>query len=104
VANEASNFTPEQREYADTLLKRAENGDESTLPVLRELLQDPHMIRLMGGDLAWKAEQELVSRTAGKNLLFREAVLKRLDLLRSELAGPSPTPLEGLLVERVVTC
>src|SRR5205085_2151017 len=32
------------------------------------------------------------------------AMIRKLELLRAELAGPNPTPLERLLVERVVAC
>jgi hypothetical protein len=32
-----------------------------------------------------------------------EVVAGRVDRLRRELAGPTPTPLEALLVERIVT-
>src|SRR5262249_19521193 len=46
----------------------------------------------------------LVSAAAGKNLAFKEALTRKLELLRQELAGPTPTPLERLLVERVVAC
>src|SRR5262249_8806901 len=38
------------------------------------------------------------------NPLLRESLTRKLELLRGELAGPNPAPLERLLVERVVTC
>src|SRR5262245_53031389 len=31
-------------------------------------------------------------------------MLRKLELLRAELAGPSPSPVERLLVERAVAC
>src|SRR5262245_47520359 len=86
------------------LLKRAQKGDASTLPVLRKMLQDPHRVDLFGGDLARQAEHSLIEAIAGDNLLFKEALLRKLELLRAELAGPNPTPVERLLVERVVAC
>jgi hypothetical protein len=85
------------------LLKRAENGDEKTLPTLRELLKTPGFID-MYGDLATQAELSFVRSAAGKNVAFREALLAKLQAMRAELAGPKPTPLERLLVERVVAC
>ena len=33
-----------------------------------------------------------------------KSLTRKLDLLRDELAGPNPTPLERLLVERIVAC
>ena len=32
---------------------------------------------------------------------MEEATLRKLDLLRAEVAGPEPTPLEVLLTERI---
>jgi hypothetical protein len=37
-------------------------------------------------------------------LFTREAMRRDLDRLRRELAGPEPTPLERLLVDRIVVC
>lgn len=91
----------------DELLKltdRAQQGDKSTLPALRELLAAPGVVDLLGGDLARQAQYTLIDKFSGKNLLLRESLTRKLDLLRTELAGPSPPPLERLLVERIVTC
>jgi hypothetical protein len=38
---------------------------------------------------------------SGDDLLVREALPRRLAAMRRELAGPNPSPLEGLLAERV---
>ncbi len=86
------------------LLDRAHKGDESTLPVLRMLVVDPAGVKMLGGDLARQAEISFVQAAAGDNLAFREALTRKLELLRAELAGPNPTPVERLLVERVVAC
>src|SRR5262249_40582292 len=86
------------------LLKRARGGDASTLPVLRRMLQDPEAVDLFGGDLAFQAEQSLIGAAAGEDLAFKEALTRKLALLRAELAGPNPTPVERLLVERIVAC
>ena len=85
-------------------LKRARGGDEWTLPVLRKMLENPATVDALGGDLARQAELSLIDAAAGDNLSFREALARKLELLRAELAGPSPTPVERLLVERVVAC
>jgi hypothetical protein len=84
------------------LVDRAQAGDASTLPALRDLLRDPGMVDSLGGDLARQAEQSLIKAAAGKNLLFREALARKLELLRAELGGTQPSPLEALLVGRVV--
>jgi hypothetical protein len=37
-------------------------------------------------------------------MAIKEMAERRLKLLRKELAGPNPTPLETLLVERIALC
>lgn len=85
-------------------VKRAESGDRTTLPMLRELLQTPKLIGLFGGDLAATAQRSFIKAIGGDNLGFKESVAKKMEMMRAELAGPDPTPVERLLVERVVAC
>jgi hypothetical protein len=93
--------TPEElRDLTD----RARKGDKACLPVLLEVLKSPAMVDLLGGDLARMAQLTLIGKLSGKNLLIRESLIHKLDLLRAELSGPNPTPLERLLVDRVVAC
>jgi hypothetical protein len=102
-----ANPTPATQAQIDDdrrLLERAREGDESAVPRLRELLLRPGAVEGLGGDLARQAELAFAHRAAGKDLRFREALLRKADLLRAELAGPSPTPVERLLAERVVAC
>jgi hypothetical protein len=87
------------------LVERARKGDASTLPALRKMLQaSPGFVEVCGGDLARQAEHSLLNAATGENLSYREAVLRKMELLRAELAGPDPAPLERLLVERIVAC
>jgi hypothetical protein len=64
----------------------------------------PALIRHVGGDLAERVERSLVDAVVGDDLILREAVLQDLDRLRIKLAGLEPTPVERLLVQRIVTC
>jgi hypothetical protein len=86
------------------LIDRAQKGDETALPALRDLLKEPAIVDATGGDLAKLAQQKLIDKFSGQNLMLRESLTRKLDLLRGELAGPEQTPLERLLVERIVTC
>jgi hypothetical protein len=87
------------------LAERAEKGDSTAMPALREMMQKvPAVVDLLGGNLAQQAEASFVRAAAGENLAFKEALTRKLQHLRDELAGPNPTPLERLLVERVVAC
>jgi hypothetical protein len=84
------------------LLVCAATGDESALPFIRELLDIlPSMGDTFGVQLA---EQQIVSAIAGKNIVQREAIERKLKQLRDDLSGPNPQPLERLLIERVVLC
>lgn len=95
---------PKNDEELQRLLARAKKGDKSTIPALRKLLMEPKWVDNFGGDLARETERYLVTTAAGENLPFKEALSRRLELMREELAGDNPTPLEKLLVERVALC
>jgi hypothetical protein len=56
------------------------------------------------GDLATHAENALIDSAAGDNLAMAEGIRLRLAGLRSELAGPDPTPLIRVLAERAALC
>jgi hypothetical protein len=99
-----STTLPATADDLENLIARAKRGDEGTLPRLRDLLRDPALVDALGGDLAGQVERSLVYPGAGQDLAFREAILRKLELLREVLAGPNPTPVEKLLVERAVTC
>jgi len=100
----ASEAVPKKGEDILALARRAEKGDKAALPALREVLKDPAYVDALGGDLARQAQLTLITRFSGQNLLFKESLTRKLELLRAELAGPTPTPLETLLVERIVAC
>jgi hypothetical protein len=86
------------------LLDRAQAGDNSALPRLRAILKDPGAVDALGGDLARDAQARLIDKYAGQNHMLRESLLRKLELLRAEVAGPSPSPLERLLTERILSC
>jgi hypothetical protein len=76
----------------------------TALPALREILTHPVAVDALGGDLAKQTQRSLIGRPSGTDLLYKESVNRKLELLRAELAGPTPAPLKRLLVERVVSC
>jgi hypothetical protein len=100
----ATPTVPADRKEMEKILQRARQGDESVLPAVRGMLKDAGAVDRLGGDLPRMAEQALIRAATGENLSFREALIRKLDLLRDELAGPAPAPLERLLVDRVVAC
>jgi hypothetical protein len=103
TASEPKKLVPTDPGELRKVLERAQRGDETTLPVLRELLQKPHMVEACG-NLATHFEHTMVRKMAGKDLAVSEGLRRKLDCMRAELAGPTPAPLERLLVERIVAC
>ncbi len=85
------------------LVKRAEKGDEKALAAIQEHLDAHPELWNQIGNVAAAAEQSLIS-VGYKGPLREEAILRKLAAMRAELAGPQPSPLERLLVDRVVTC
>ncbi|MBE2252867.1 MAG: hypothetical protein IAE78_25265 [Myxococcus sp.] len=63
----------------------------------------PELARV-GGDLAGYVETGWVHLFAGKDVFARESMGIELKRLKSALAGPSPTAIELLLVDRVAAC
>jgi hypothetical protein len=86
------------------LVRKVEAGDEGLLPQLREALRDPRWVELLGGDLARWPIDRLLTAASGGRLVVREAIVRKMDLLRAELAGPDPSADERLLADRVVAC
>ena len=74
------------------------------MPLVRQWLENPAILDMLGGDLAALAQRRLVDKFAGTNLVYREVVPRKMNQLRSELGGPSPSPIEKLLVDRILTC
>jgi hypothetical protein len=86
------------------IVNRAQKGDTSTLPVLRRMLENPEIVNNFGGNLAVQVERSIIEAIAGADLVFKLALYRKLESLRAELAGPTPSPLERLMAERAATC
>jgi hypothetical protein len=86
------------------LIGLAERGDSKALVEVRQLFDLAPERWSAFGDVAANAQQSWVRVVSGENELVNEAVHRQLDRMKAELAGPSPTPLEGLLVDRILTC
>lgn len=88
----------------EALIDRAQKGDKSAVPALRELLQDAKNVDALGGDLPRQAQYALINNLAGKNLLYKESLNRKIELLRADLGSDQATPLERLLIDHIVTC
>jgi hypothetical protein len=78
--------------------------DKKARGELRRLLREsgPEVVR-EASELARKGQWALIKTAAGGDTLAEEALVIRLDTMRSEIAGPQPSSLEGLLVEKIVS-
>ena len=85
------------------LRRLADKGDEKAMAELREELNArPYLWEV--GNVATQAEIALTKVITGGSKVLKEATNKKLADLKDELMGPAPTPLERLLVARVVVC
>jgi hypothetical protein len=101
----ASNPADDGIEALAKVMDKAAQGDASTIPIIRNALaKNPKIVDLLGGNVAKAAQDSFVYALAGKDLVFRESLLAKLESLRGELNGPNPSAVERLLVERVVAC
>ncbi len=86
------------------LITCAGNGDSEAISELRKMLNARPARWETIGNMATQAECSLVKLASGDNTVVNEAMYKKLNAMREELDGVSPTPLERLLVNRVVAC
>jgi len=86
------------------LVAKAKSGDQSVLPDLRRFLAKRRSFWRHTAELAQRATTAQLNLICGDDHEARKAVLGRLCTLQTELSGPAPTPLERLLVDRVLAC
>jgi alcohol dehydrogenase class IV len=85
-------------------VKRADRGDQNALQAIRLMFDKLPTLWDGYGNLAAAAEAALVDLYAGQSALAREGLCRKLATMRARLAGPEASPLEQMLVERVVAC
>jgi hypothetical protein len=98
---------PQQQAAAgevEAMVARARAGETEVLPRLRAYLDAHPEAWLQGGDLARRAMELWIGLIAGADLAAAESLARKAADLEEELAGPSASPLERLLVGRVVAC
>ena len=86
------------------LSDRAADGDKRARGELRRVLGEsgPEVVR-EASDLARIGQRFLIKTATRGRTLAEEALVVRLEMMRSEIAGPDPSPLESLLVEKIVS-
>jgi hypothetical protein len=91
-------------DVAQSLLGRARAGDERALPALRVLLaRRPSYFSKNG--IADHAFRTMAMQAGGTEDVFtRELFVGEMERTRDEVAGPSASPLERILAERIALC
>jgi hypothetical protein len=84
------------------LVCRANEGDESAVPGLRRALAEYPVLAERLVRLALRAEEAVIELVAGSSLAAREAVALHAGRLRDELGEAAASPLEKLLIQRLV--
>ena len=100
LSKEAKDRLAKLKELSD----RVADGDKKARGELRRLLREsePEVVR-EASELARMGQWALIKTAARGEALAEEALVVRLDTMRSELAGPDPSALELLLVEKIVS-
>ena len=84
------------------LVSQAREGDESVLAALQQLLDTHREVWQHFGSLASHVQRQWITLLAGSDLVVRESLLRKVEAMRVELEGASPSPVERLLCESVV--
>ncbi len=95
---------PLTAEQIQQVIERAERGDRTALPDLQCILDAYPQVWQQAGDLAAQVQAAWIKIVAGDNLLLEQAVQRQLQEMRQELDGGSASPLEKILIERIVAC
>jgi len=102
-ALELSKSTRDRLAELRALSEEAESGAKGARQALRKAVRaSPREVVAEASELARQGQWGLIKTAAAGEPLREEALLVRLDLMRSEIAGPAPSPLESLLAEKVV--
>jgi hypothetical protein len=84
-----------------TLSERVEDGDKNARKELRKALRESAAeVISRASDIGRRGRWVLI-KTIARDPLTEEALVARLDLMRAEVAGHDPSPLEVLLTERI---
>jgi hypothetical protein len=79
-------------------------GDREALPAIRELFDQTPVRWKNASSLADQVERRWLQVVSGTDLVTREILTHQMAVLKSQIAGPTPTPLEQLLADRIVVC
>ena len=96
-------LTDEERERLSALTHKAQNGDRKALAEASRMLTE-HRLWHVVGDMGRYAQDAWLDAAAGNNLLARRGLEEQLRELRNGLREAGDSPLERVLIDRLVAC
>ena len=90
------------QEEFNALVTKANAGDPAALSSLRHFLDEHPEVWEKVGDLSLVVQEIHIKRLAEGSQLATEAIRKKAEWLRKDLAGPNPTSLERVAIENLV--
>lgn len=94
-------MTDEEAKNFAKLAQKAQGGDAKAMEALRPMLDKAGLWEFVG-NLTRRVEESWLEAMTGQNKLIREGYERRVATMRSELLEAGDSPLERLLVDRVV--
>lgn len=88
----------------ETLVQNAQQGDTTTLPAIRQLLDRVPEVWEGSRVLAQQIERSWINTISGRDLISQEILEREVNALRTQLQGSNPSPIETLLIERICSC
>jgi len=85
-------------------IERAQDGDETALPIIREHLQARPDNYWQLVNYARVVQNAQIKAYTGDGLYVQEVMHEVVRRLRKDLEGENPSPLESLLVDRIISC
>ena len=103
VTLEPTGLTDGEEKRLVNLLARAQTGDAKALAEVRPFVERGGLWPVIG-DLARRVETSWLEAMTGRNALAKEGYERRADALRRELLASGDSPLERVLVDRIIAC
>jgi hypothetical protein len=103
IMQQTKNMPPREKTYPEELkevFEKAQQGDRSVLPQLKQAFDDHPELVDRFGDLVLHAQDSLLA-SASASLLLHEAVSRKVSQLRARLMAAAASELEKLLVDRI---
>ena len=85
-------------------IERAQDGDETAPPIIREHLQARPDGYWQLVNYARVVQNAQIKAYTGEGLYVQEVMHEVVRRLRKDLEGENPSPLESLLVDRIISC